>query len=69
MSSVFNPSVPLPRSAKFKLSVPSFLLDEFEEFLRSYIQKFKHQSITTQDFKDYLLSYFQDKVKTIQAFL
>ncbi|XP_033647821.1 leukotriene A-4 hydrolase-like [Asterias rubens] len=35
--------------------------DEFEEFLRSYIQKFKHQSITTQDFKDYLLSYFQDK--------
>ena len=32
----------------------------FEKFLRSYFDKFKYQSITTDQFKEYLLTYFKD---------
>ena len=31
---------------------------EFEPFLKSYYDKFKYQSISTNDFKDYFLDYF-----------
>eukprot|EP00088_Acartia_fossae_P057827 TRINITY_DN674_c0_g1_i2.p1 TRINITY_DN674_c0_g1~~TRINITY_DN674_c0_g1_i2.p1 ORF type:complete len:613 (+),score=141.73 TRINITY_DN674_c0_g1_i2:42-1880(+) len=32
--------------------------EQFEPFLRSYYNKFKYQSINTQQFKDYFLEYF-----------
>ena len=32
----------------------------FEPFLRSYIEKFAHQSITTEDWKAYVIEYFSD---------
>ncbi|XP_038061644.1 leukotriene A-4 hydrolase-like isoform X2 [Patiria miniata] len=35
--------------------------DEFEAFLKSYINKFKYKSITTQQWKDYLYEYFHDQ--------
>jgi leukotriene-A4 hydrolase len=30
----------------------------FEKFLRAYIEKFKYQSLVTDDFKDFLHEYF-----------
>lgn len=35
--------------------------------MRAYFNKFKYQSITTDDFKDYLLSYFsgEENLKSI----
>ncbi len=30
----------------------------FEPFLRSYLEKFKYQSLVTQDFKQFLYEYF-----------
>ncbi|CAL1542751.1 unnamed protein product [Lymnaea stagnalis] len=35
----------------------------FETFLRAYIEKFKYQSIGTQDWKDFLYQYFASEVK------
>lgn len=34
----------------------------FEKFLRAYIERFKQQSIDSDQWKDFLYSYFQDKV-------
>lgn len=34
----------------------------FEKFLRAYIENFKQQSIDSGQWKDFLYSYFQDKV-------
>lgn len=33
----------------------------FDKFLKSYIDTFKYQSLNTQQWKDYLYSYFSDK--------
>lgn len=35
--------------------------DVFEPFLRAYIQRFKFQSITSDDFKDFFIEYFKHK--------
>ncbi|VVC29461.1 Peptidase M1, leukotriene A4 hydrolase/aminopeptidase C-terminal,Armadillo-type [Cinara cedri] len=37
-----------------------FGASKFDVFFKSYIDKFKYKSIGTDDFKSYLLSYFQD---------
>ena len=34
----------------------------FEDFLRAYIDHFKYQTITTEDFRAYLYNYFEGKV-------
>lgn len=34
--------------------------DIFEAFLRSYFEKFKYKSVTTEDFKNYLTDYFKE---------
>lgn len=34
----------------------------FEPFLRSYLDKFKYQSILTKDFKMYTYEYFKDSI-------
>lgn len=34
---------------------------EFEPFLKSYLNNFKYQSLVTQDFKEYLYKYFNEK--------
>lgn len=42
----------------------SFLLLElFLGFLKAYVEKFSYKSITTDDWKDFLYSYFKDKVR------
>ncbi|TKR80496.1 hypothetical protein L596_014563 [Steinernema carpocapsae] len=35
--------------------------ERFEEFLRAYLQKFKYQSISTQDWRDFLYEFFADE--------
>lgn len=37
--------------------------EKFEPFLRSYLQKFQLQSITTDDWKQYLFEYFSDQAE------
>lgn len=37
---------------------------EFEEFLRSYIEKFKFKSINTADWKEYFMSFFHEKASS-----
>jgi len=39
----------------------------FDPFLRSYIDKFKYQSVTTAQWKAYLYEYFADKVSNEHA--
>jgi leukotriene-A4 hydrolase len=42
--------------------------DVFDPFLRSYLNKFKFQSILTEDFKKYLFDYFnQDQFQNALA--
>ncbi|XP_013388394.1 leukotriene A-4 hydrolase [Lingula anatina] len=41
--------------------------DVFEPFLRKYIENFKNQSITTDDWKKFLYNYFSDKVDILDA--
>ena len=36
--------------------------DTFDPFLKSYIEKFSYQSVTTQQWKDHLYQFFADKV-------
>ncbi|XP_050440374.1 leukotriene A-4 hydrolase isoform X2 [Adelges cooleyi] len=43
-----------------------FGADKFNLFFKSYVDKFKYKSISTNDFKSYLLSYFQDDDKSLQ---
>ena len=38
------------------------IADVFEPFLRSYLEKFQHQTVTTKEWKHYLEQYFHDKV-------
>ncbi|KAI0232089.1 Leukotriene A-4 hydrolase [Lamellibrachia satsuma] len=37
----------------------------FEPFIRAYIDNFKYQSITTTDWKEFLFSFFKDKVELL----
>lgn len=37
-------------------------------FVKSYIQLFAYSSITTEEWKNYLFSYFKDKVRNTWAF-
>ncbi|XP_064483392.1 leukotriene A-4 hydrolase-like [Ornithodoros turicata] len=38
----------------------------FDPFLKSYVEHFKHQSINTNQWKDYLFEYFHDKVDVLK---
>ena len=38
------------------------IADVFEPFLRSYLEKFQHQTVTSKEWKHYLEEYFHDKV-------
>lgn len=35
-------------------------------FVKSYIQLFAYSSVTTEDWKKFLFSYFKDQVRTIR---
>ena len=35
----------------------------FEPFLRSYLEKYQYQTVTTAEWREYLEEYFHDKVK------
>lgn len=37
-----------------------YFLAKFEAFFKSYIDKFKYRSVSTEDFKSYLLAYFKE---------
>ncbi|XP_052678415.1 leukotriene A-4 hydrolase-like isoform X2 [Crassostrea angulata] len=39
----------------------------FEKFLRAYIENFKQQSIDTNQWKDFLYSYFHDKTEVLDS--
>ncbi|XP_063422027.1 leukotriene A-4 hydrolase-like isoform X1 [Mytilus trossulus] len=39
--------------------------DEFEPFLKAYIEKFKYKSIDSTQWKDFLFSFFQSKVDVL----
>ncbi|KAK7065806.1 Leukotriene A-4 hydrolase [Halocaridina rubra] len=41
--------------------------NEFEPFLKAYLDKFKYKSITSDIFKDFLLEYFLDKKKIFDS--
>lgn len=34
-------------------------------FVKSYVQRFAYSSVTTEDWKTYLFSYFKDKVRNL----
>jgi len=36
--------------------------DIFEEFIKAYVEKFKFSTVSSQEFKDFFLSYFSSKV-------
>ena len=40
------------------------LLDVMNPFLRSYIDNFKYKTLVSEDFKQYLLKYFEGKVRS-----
>lgn len=39
------------------------IAEVFEPFLRSYLEKYKYQTVTTHEWREYLEEYFHDKVK------
>ena len=43
--------------------VASDFAEVFEPFLRSYLEKYQYQTVTTAEWKEYLEEYFHDKVK------
>ncbi len=45
------------------------IADVFEPFLKSYLEKFQHQTVTTKEWIDYLEQYFHDKVHTTRDIL
>ncbi|KAL0278991.1 UNVERIFIED_CONTAM: hypothetical protein PYX00_000646 [Menopon gallinae] len=55
-------SVPYEKGHTFLFYFEQLMADQalFNEFLKSYIQKFKFQSITTDDFKAYAYEFFKD---------
>lgn len=38
-------------------------------FVKSYIQMFAYSSVTTDDWKNYLFTYFKDKVRSICLYM
>eukprot|EP00640_Fibrocapsa_japonica_P000892 CAMPEP_0113937178 /NCGR_PEP_ID=MMETSP1339-20121228/3858_1 /TAXON_ID=94617 /ORGANISM="Fibrocapsa japonica" /LENGTH=681 /DNA_ID=CAMNT_0000939853 /DNA_START=95 /DNA_END=2137 /DNA_ORIENTATION=+ /assembly_acc=CAM_ASM_000762 len=38
--------------------------DQFVEFAKAYVQKFKFKTLTTGDFRDFFVAHFKDKAKT-----
>ena len=38
------------------------IVAQFEPFLKAYVDKFKYQSIDSNQWKQFLLSFFQSKV-------
>jgi len=38
------------------------VVDVFEPFLKAYVEEFKFKSITTDDWKQFLYKFFDDKV-------
>ena len=44
------------------------IAENFEPFLRSYINNFKNKSLTTQQWKNYLYEFFQNEVSFIIYF-
>ena len=39
-----------------------WLAEVFEPFLRSYLETYQYQTVTTSEWKSYLEGYFHDKV-------
>jgi len=37
-------------------------VDVFEPFLKAYVDEFKYKSVTTDDWKQFLYKFFDDKV-------
>ncbi|XP_071500890.1 leukotriene A-4 hydrolase-like [Diadema antillarum] len=55
-------SIPYEKGSCFLFYLESLVgVQEFEAFLKSYIEKFKYKTLPTQDWKDYLLEYFQEQ--------
>eukprot|EP00057_Strongylocentrotus_purpuratus_P034949 XP_797165.3 PREDICTED: leukotriene A-4 hydrolase [Strongylocentrotus purpuratus] len=55
-------SVPYEKGSSFLFYLETLVgIDEFEGYLKAYIDKFKYTSLTTQDWKDFLLEYFHEK--------
>lgn len=44
-------------------------IEVFMGFVKSYIQLFAYSSVTTEDWKTYLFTYFKDKVRNQLALL
>lgn len=44
-------------------------LEVFMGFVKAYIQLFAYSSVTTEDWKTYLFTYFKDKVRNQLALL
>ncbi len=42
----------------------ALILEVFMGFVKSYIQLFAYGSVTTEEWKNYLFTYFKDKVRT-----
>lgn len=45
------------------VNISYLLLDVFIGFLKAYIQQFAYKSVMTEDWKNFLYSYFKDKVE------
>ena len=45
----------------------TYFVDVFEPWLRAYLQKYKGQSITTDEWKDFLYSFFSGQVRDTSA--
>ncbi|CAI5446972.1 unnamed protein product [Caenorhabditis angaria] len=56
-------SIPYEKGSALLLTIEQAIGDNsrFEEFLRSYIQKFAYKTVSTDEFQEYLYSSFSDK--------
>lgn len=55
-------SVPYEKGSCFLYYLETLVgIKEFEAFLMAYINNFKYQSLSTQDWKDFFLQYFHEK--------
>nr|XP_054751062.1 leukotriene A-4 hydrolase-like [Lytechinus pictus] len=55
-------SVPYEKGSCFLFYLETLVgINEFEGYLKAYIDKFKYRSLTTQDWKDFFLEYFHEK--------
>eukprot|EP00049_Salpingoeca_infusionum_P027443 m.32349 g.32349 ORF g.32349 m.32349 type:complete len:617 (-) comp9510_c0_seq1:1182-3032(-) len=60
-------SVPYEKGSNFLYYIESLVggAEVMNEFLKAYIQKFAHMSITTQDFQQFVETYFADKKEAL----